>query len=61
MVRGLGSIPQGTQSDTAMTHLRRVLATKTRKTPILLNVEGSKEIRYHVVINTDACYECYGE
>lgn len=46
MARGLGSIPQRTQSATAMTHLRRVLVTNKRKTLMLPNVEGPKEIRY---------------
>lgn len=46
MAKGLSSIPPRTQSDTAMTHLKRVLVTNKRKIPTLPNVEGPKEIRY---------------
>lgn len=46
MAWGLGSIPQRTQSDTAMTHLRPVLVTNKRKTLMLLSTGGPKEIRY---------------
>lgn len=44
MARGRGSVPQRTQSDTAMTRLRRVLVTNKRKILMLANVQGLKEI-----------------